>query len=510
MRRATLVTVLSLAAVPSLAAQLPLVTVPHGALRIELSGAFYPSNNDWLNGHQQPISATLDGTRNGIIDDLQSRLGSALGQPVTGLSLGALTTVAAREHGVGDIGLAYGLTRRITIFGTLPIVYVRTRVAPQLDPTGTRLGVNPSIASPTGSPQTAAFFTQFDAAITTLAANIKGGNYTSSQLPLAQQTLTQATTMRAALYSLLADPAHEAIVLPVSGDPISTQLTTNITALQSTLNDLDVGGFAAQPAFPATALTSDEFNALLNTTSGIDLTSPNNLPHYGIGDTRAGIAVQLLDDGESGSAHWRSLWAIVSATFPNGEPADPTILLSQATGDRHPTAQLSAIGEIGAGHIGLRAEVGYQRGLPANLLQRVTAPDDALAPASFMAALRSTPGDSLSLTARPFITFAPHLALTAMAQFWRRGATNTTYLTGQSPVTSTPVSVVDEGSAANAFVVGIGISYVYTGQSRDGTRGLPVEAGWSIERTVASGTGYFPVSLTTRVSLRIYRPLVKH
>jgi hypothetical protein len=81
---------------------------------------------------------------------------------------------------------------------------------------------------------------------------------------------------------------------------------------------------------------------------------------------------------------------------------------------------------------------------------------------------------------------------------------------GQAPIAGVDPTQLDIGSGANAVVVGIGLSYVYTGVSRDGTTGLPVEAGWSIERTVTSGRGIFPDAMTSRVSLRIYRPLVKH
>ena len=114
------------------------------------------------------------------------------------------------------------------------------------------------------------------------------------------------------------------------------------------------------------------------------------------------------------------------------------------------------------------------------------------------------------MTVRPSLQFAPHLAIAGMAQYWWRGASRTGYLNTQAPIAGVDPAQLDIGSAANAVVVGIGLSYAYTGVSRDGTTGLPVEAGWSIERTVSSGRGIFPDAMTSRVSLRIYRPLIKH
>ncbi|MGH7593318.1 MAG: hypothetical protein ACRELE_05640, partial [Gemmatimonadales bacterium] len=95
------------AATTPLPAQLPLITVPPGALRIDLSGSFYPNDQIWDNGTRRPLGSTLDGTSNGLISTLQRSLSQLLGQSVSGLSLGTVNAIAAREHGVGKIGLAY-------------------------------------------------------------------------------------------------------------------------------------------------------------------------------------------------------------------------------------------------------------------------------------------------------------------------------------------------------------------------------------------------------------------
>ena len=131
-------------------------------------------------------------------------------------------------------------------------------------------------------------------------------------------------------------------------------------------------------------------------------------------------------------------------------------------------------------------------------------------PPSFLAATRSQPGDSLAVTARPFFALAPHLAVAGILQYWRKGTNSTKYIAGQALVPGADPAELDLGGGADALVAGIGLSYVHDGRRRDGTSGLPVEAAWSIERTVASGSGIFPVTLTSRMSLRIYRPFLKH
>jgi hypothetical protein len=483
--------------------QLPLITVPQGALRIDLAGSFYPNDRFWDNGATRPLSATLDGASTPLVAGLQAGLAQILGQPVSGLSLGVM---AAREHGVGNIGLAFGLTRRITVFGTVPLVFVRSRMSIAADAAPGRVGLNPG--------GDVGFFGQFDAALSSLAAKVQRGDYAgdATTLALAQQTLASGSALRSGLFTLLADPTRASPVLPTSGDPYGVALLSQVAALQSTLSDrLDVPEpFTLQPALPATALTTDEFAALLGSPTGFGLSTSNKLPALVLGDVEAGVAVELAEHGAVGGPSWSGAWLRFTGRFPTGSAASPAILLDQGSGDKHPALQLDGILEVGRHRVGLRGEATYQHQLALNSLQRITPPDAVLVPASFIAAVHSQPGDSFAVTVRPSLQFAPHFAIVGMGQYWWRGASRTGFLDSQSSVAGVDPAQLDIGSAANAVVVGIGLSYAYTGASRDGTTGLPVEAGWSIERTLSSGRGIFPDAMTSRVSLRIYRPLVKH
>ena len=488
-------------------AQLPLITVPSGALRIDLSGNFYPNDHFWDSGTTRPLGSTLDGSSNPMVTGLQTSLAQLLGQPVSGLSLGTVTAIAAREHGVGNIGLAYGLTRRISIFGTVPLVFVRSRVAIGVDATTARVGLNP------GTTADNAFFGQFDTALQHLAARIQGGDFAGdpTTLTLAQQTLSRGSAMRSGLYTLLADPAHASPVLPTATDPYGSQLLGQVSSLQSKLSTrLGVADFTEAPVLQTIALTSDEFASLVASPTGFGLTTSNTLPQLVLGDVEAGVAVQLVEHGVVGAKSWSAAWLRIGGRFPTGSAADPSMLLDQGSGDKHPAVQVDGIAEFGHHHVGLRVEGNYQHQVAINSLQRITPPDEVLVPPSFLAAVHSQPGDSFAVSARPFLAFAPHLAVTGVVQYWWKGASRTGYLAGQAPIAGADPSQLDIGSAANAVVVGIGLSYVYTGAGRNGVTGLPVEAGWSLERTVASGAGIFPDALTSRVSLRIYRSIVKH
>ncbi len=512
-RLAPAATLLLLSAAP-LCAQLGLITVPRGSFRVDLSGAFYPNDQYWSNGTRIPLGNVLDGAANPTIASLQSSLSSLLGQSVSGLSLGGITAIASREHGVADIGFAYGMTPRITIFGNIPVTYTRSRITPTFDGTTSRVGINPAnakIGTSSGQTNTTRFFASFGVAIDTLKRRVQNTFYTGANATLAQQTLTTATAMRAALNALLLDPVSASPVLPTASDPNTIQLLAKIAALQATLSGALAlpTPFTESPEFPTTTLSSTDFNSLLNEPTGIGLSSPNNLPHWGIGDMSAGVAVQLVGKVNPTSSSWTSAWVRGTGQFPNATAANPGILLDQGTGVRGKSIQLDGILEHGTRTLGLRAEATFQHHLPVNLLTRPTAPDNLLVPPGFLAAITTNLGDSIALTARPWITFAQHLSLSGLVQYWRRGASSSSYLTGQSPIANVDPTALDTGSAANAFVLGLGFSYFHDGRSRRGAVSLPVEAGWSIERTLKSTAGIMPDNLTTRVYLRIYRPLIK-
>jgi hypothetical protein len=517
-RRFAPAALLLILAIAPLQAQLGLITVPQHSLRIDILGAFYPNDQVWVDGTKQPLGSFINGTTNPTITGLQASLSSLLGQKVTGLSLGGVTAIASRDHGVGEFGFAYGLTRRITFFGYAPIVYVRSHIAPAFDPTTSKVGLNPANADPAlgGSAQTSHFFGNLQLALDTLRIHLQAGDYAKdpTALALAQQTETDGSKLYNALFVLLGDPLRASAVLPLATDPSTVLLLAKITALEGTLSgplglpvDFSSGSL---PAFPTTTLTSDQFNALLASPSGLSLSSPNNVLHYGLGDMSAGFAFQLAQRGSPGVGSWRSAWLRATFRFPNGTPPDPSVLLDQGTGIPNKAVQLDGIVEFGRHGFGLRAEANYLHQLPASLLTRPTTPNEPLVPPIYLAAVSTQFGDSIAITARPFISFAPHLALSGMVQYWRRGQSTTGYLSGQLPILGADPSLLDVGSAANALVVGIGFNYYHDGRSRDGTTSLPVEAAWSIERTITSSQGIFPVSLTSRLSLRIYRPLVNH
>jgi hypothetical protein len=502
---------------PALAAQLPMVTVPNGTLQIAFGGGFFPTDHQWVSGHRQPLGGLLTTTalgadRTPLLADLSRQLTDLTGRAAGAFSLGGLTATAEQERGIGTLGLGLGVSSRISLFMTVPIVMVRSRYQMSYDTTGATVGLNPShpsLGNSAGQAQATAFFVQFDTALSTLAAKVVRGDFvnTPATLALAQQTLTDGAALRSALYLLLADPTRAMPVLPTAASADGTALLARIASFRNSFSSqFGVNGFTASPALPDAPLTSQAFNTLLTSPDGFGRAVADDRPRTALGDIEAGVAVQWLQRGTLGD-RWLSVWSRGLVRFPNGSLPRATQLFDQGTGDRQFDAELSGIVEVGRGAFGLRSEVTYTHQFARVMLGTIGAPDQLLVPTYRAAALSQDLGDMISVSAQPFVRMAPHLALTGLASYWRKGADQYAYATGQGEIAGAALSELGQGTAADAFRVGLGLSYVHLGETRGTSKTMPVEAGFSIERTIASGRGLVSSPLTTRMTFRLYKQL---
>lgn len=520
MRIRALLSILLAFGAARLPAQLPLLTAPRGALRIEFGGRFAPATSAWIDGTKRdlgdPLTLTsLTATATPLLSDLEARLGEILGRPATAAQLGSIATIAETQRGVATIGLALGLTRRITLFGTVPIVSVRSQRSISFDATGASVGSNPAdpnIGNPGGRAQTEAFFNEFDAALATLSTRFNRGDYSTDPTAqtLAQQTLSDAPALRTSLYTLLIDSLLASAVLPTGTSADGAALLARITGLRNRFaNGLGIPGFASAPALPSSPLNAAGFEALLAAPTGFGILAPEDRPLVGLGDLEAGVTAELIQHGLPGDSRWLGLWVQGLGRFRTGQLPRPQYLFDQGTGDRQIDAEVAGILEFGRHRLGLRAEGRYTLQLASDRFVRVAGRDQLLVPSYRRAGVRRNPGDLLSITVQPFFRLAPHLAFAGLISYQRRGSDLTTYVTGQNPVAGADASVLDAGSASDAMVVGAGFSYVHDGRHRDGILRMPVEAGLSIERTVRSGSGVVPASLTSRLVFRVYKALVR-
>jgi hypothetical protein len=488
-------------------AQLSPVGLPAGVLRFEADGAFESWDSRYFDGHKENWGADVASPALGA-DLFPFLAGSETTiRQVTGLTgfrinLGALTTDAMVDRGAGMFGLSLGITRAITIFGRMPLVYVRVQHSSSMDPDGANAGANP------GSTEQQAFFDQFDAALTGLSARIAAGDYAGdpAALALAQSTLSGATELRDDLFGLLSDPETASPFVPLATSGAGVAIEERIGALQSTLaTQLGVAGFTEAPALPTAALTAAEIEGVISDPTGpiAMLTDESKVTFRG--DAEAGVALTLVDKWDRGR-HQGGVRAAIEGLmrFPTGALARTSRLLALGTGDGQTDIQARGTLDLGGGRWGVRLEGGYNRQLAADLVKRVAPPSQPYPSVDLLALVRADPGDETTLAIRPFFRLARSLAIIASAERWHHGPDDYTYAEGADAVPGVDAAVLGQESDATATLLSIGLTYSSFGKPRPGSRGLPVDAGWTYERVVGSSGGRVPDVHRIRTRLRLY------
>jgi hypothetical protein len=487
-------------------AQLPPIGVPRGLVRLELDGALETFDRRFRQGHLEPYGADLSSPALGsdripILADVDARIGRIIGNSSYRINLGALSTDAHADVGTGFLGLSLGLTGPITIFGRIPLVRTRVQSAMRLASAGADGGPNP------GGVTQAAFFSQFDAALTTLSNKLAAGDYDANpgQKALAQATLTDGTAVRTDLFGLLADPATASEVIPTAPSPAGAAVDARIAALQTTLTSLNVPGFTLTPALPAAPLTQPELDQFLTAPAGPIALRLGQSKITFRGDAEAGASLTLVDRWDRARRRG-GLRAAVSGLvrFPTGRRARTDRPLDIGTGDGQTDIQVDVVTDIGAGPLGARLSGTYVRQLPANILARVTRPSQPFAGPNRLTLVRWDPGDIVSIGVRPFYRLARTIALQAGVEHWLRSTDHYSYPSPADSLPNIDPNIMAEESKANATMLSVGITYSNPGGTTRGGKGLPVDASWAYERILRAGGGRVPDTHRVTARFRVY------
>lgn len=504
---------LVLVAAAPLAAQLPPVGVPQGLVRLSLGGRFDNWDQRFVNGVRQ------DAARDFVYDPLDGRILPALASAeadlrrVTGiqtisLSLGRTRSSLLVNHGTGNIGAAYGLTRRLTVFGTVPIVRVRIQARFDLDSTEATAGFNPTdpnFGDVSAASSTTVFFSGFQAALAALSLKLTNGDFDAdpARKALAQQTLSQGTVLR----TNLAGVFGSATFLPLAGSAAAGTITTPIEAVRTALGGLGVV-LSGLPALPARGLTQSEFEGYFTNPSGpyqAQPFSPGILQY--IGDIELGAAYTWLDHrpARSGLAVRSVLVGTVRLRTGQIDRADS--FFDVGTGDRQPDLQGDLVTDVAVGRVGARFTGRYVRQLSDQQERRLTPPSRPLAAAAKQAQVEWDPGDIIEAGVEPFLRIAPTLALTAGVRHWSKGVDKYTFARPVTPIPGLNPDDLAIDSKQNGTAFSAGLSFSHDGRRADGTRGLPMDASLKWEKTTRSSLGRVPVNESVTVMLRFYRKL---
>ena len=491
--------------VPRAEAQLPYLTAPRGALRIELDGGFMPSSREYADGTSRRLGDPVQ-PGGALASDLQARLTALLGRPASPGSIGTFTADLMHQRGEGGIGLAVGVTRRITASVRVPIVSVRTESRLQHDEATATLGINPASL---GDGTSAVWLTQFGDALVELQTRRDAGEYSGNPTlqALANSILATAPTWRADLASLLINTGEASLLLPIATSTDGVALLGQAATYRDQMGDqLGVTVPSGTPLLPSTGMTSEQLSGLLSDPQGFGIAPVEEQPFVGLGDVELGVTYALAGSSSAAGRRWFGAWLNGGVLLPTGTPPRADRIRDQGTGDGQLDVRLGATVEVGRGRLGLRADANIQAQLTGSREVRVGARDAFLQPAARTATLDWNPGDIMTVTARPFFRLADRLALVGSVSWYSRG-TDQWSAAGENAPPAVDLTAMGVGTKASALRLGAGISYAHDGQHVDGESRMPVEAGLAVERTAWSGSGLVAQQMVTRMWFRVYKKL---
>lgn len=498
---------------PALRAQLAPIGTPRGVLRLELGGEFRHADSRYLDGTTQDLGATftwpaLSTHLFPTLTVAEDRLAEIVRNAGVRLLPGQTRANALMEVGTGTLGAAYGLTSRITLFATVPIVQTRVQARVVFDSAGGSAGFNPAnpvFGTVAGRAQTLGFLSEFDAALTALNTNLSNGTYDGNpaQKAQAQAALDQGIAFRESLGLVLDNP--DVPFVPLATSTTGTALLDSISTYQSALSALNISGFSSQPALADRPPGPEEFSAFLGNPGGPAQIFPlEDVTRSRLGDIEAGVAVTLVDRWDRDRPGGFRLAVEGRVRFPTGLIDRSDDVLDVGTGSGHFAAGVRGVADLGRGALGIRLTGGYLHQFAALLDRRVASPLEGIPFASRLTTVRREPGSLVEVGAAPFFRLVTSFALMAGVDYRRHAGDQVSYATPADSIAGVPASVLARSTAWNLTSYRMGITYQAPALRTPSAGGLPIEASWMILGPLSSSEGLVPKERAMQVRLRWY------
>ncbi len=491
-----------------------------GTVRLTFEPRIETWDHRFFNGVRERLGAPLTGDTVGgggaflpTVARLQRdvRLASGVNGFVASLGRGLFSV--RHERRTTPITAEIGVTDRLAIGVTLPLVRVFTRVHLALDTAGgggASLGLNPLLADPGAAALYPLFFADFAAALQQLDDNIAVGSYgcPPSRQCAAQADLDSARTVRDALHRSIygLGPADAAPFLPRAGSDGGQGIGATVTRIQQELaTSYGVTGFSDAFLLPTDPVGEAGFaTALADTTLGFGMRpfapTPRRL-RYWAGDVELAAKYRLAGT----PAGIYAAAAALVVRLPTGHLDSPHDALDLPTGDHQTDVEAQVVQEaVLGGRLWLNLAVRAARQLEGTRERRVAPATAFLVPRGATAPLRWDPGDYVAVDFAPLYRFSATFAAGVTVGYWRRARDRYRFRAAQDSIdlaarlgAPATASVLDAGTAERRLRLGGALTYV----------GPTVEAGVSVEQTVSGAVGVLPAGTVFRIVLRTTRRL---
>jgi hypothetical protein len=438
----------------------------------------------------------------------QDAIRSIIGDADYTIDAGAFRTTLDGDIRRFPLNLELGISNRLSITASIPLVTTRAQVNLVIDSTSSDMGVND--AALLNEPATRQLMEELEAGAAFVESQILAGGYgcpASAQCAEAQTLVSRTRTLVGdlmALTGVLAQGVNP--ILPPNAPLESSSAGLAVTAAVEDVKG-DLATFGATPVtqslvLPTTPIDTVAFNNMLVADGWGYGADPLSFVKYSMkfGDAEVGVRWSALQGN--------SLRAVVGGTvrLPTGKVDTPENFVDIGTGDKQIDVALDAEAVWRFGSIlALAGMASYTFQLSHNLDRRITPHTRPIAIGATQQPVSRNLGDFFEVGLYPTVYLSRALVAYGSAYYYYK-TTDRFALTGSYslPPDQLPTDIADLEfeTSQETLSFGAGIHYFST-QGRHTTK-LPIEAGIDY-RTAFQGTGGMtPKSSRLTFYLRLY------
>jgi hypothetical protein len=497
----------------SLVAQAEFATpVPRGAVRINITPDWLSYDHrfglnvpGYANGSPVPIGLPFSAESLGaqtfpFLQQLQSSMRAASGLGTFSLSLGRAVTQLNASVRTIPLGIELGLSDRLAIGVTVPIVHSRVDANFVVDTT-TGKRSNVAFADPVAN---APFRSQVDAAmaaLTTLAASGPPSLRPPAQAALAQLKPFQDLA-HAALLPLSASAAGAGVTAQLAGVETAYQLLLN----QAAGSGVSLPAVSALLTLPDSALTRADLERFFtDSTLPLAADTMGNAIRTGVGDITAHATWQFAN----GRRYRGQL--LLSTQFPTGGVPFSRSFLDLGTGTHQMAFGAGLASDLLLGdHFLIHAVARAGAAKADQVVRRVTSPDSPFPTLAQLATLNRKPAGWAGLDVQPTWLLDDAFSVRVTYSWFTQGQTHYRYVTpSDSARIGLPASVLDQQTDARLMRFGGGVTFSTLGRYATGAASLPYSVTVTYENTVWGRGGQVPQASIFRIQFRAYIQLFK-
>ena len=439
-----------------------------------------------------------------FLDSLQDTLRRATGAGFT-LNLGHPLIAMTASVRTMPIGLEYGLTRRLAIGVTVPIVRSRVDASFQMDTSALRksnVGWNPAFVGDTG---VLAFRREMTQALAALQAQATSG-------PAALRAQAQATI--AELKPFL-DVSY-APFLPRGGTNDAKSLAANLGTADSAYAQLAAQYAALGDTLPALSttlslpdttglMTADLERFFEDPALGIGIDSFATIVRTGIGDVTAHVTYQFAE----GAAYRGQL--LVTTRFPTGQAPSASNFLDLGTGTHEFGLEVALANDVILNSTFLVHAVARVGGSASDQIpMRVTPPEFPIAPLTQVAEIKRRPAPYVAIDVDPTWMLDDAFSVRVAYGYFSQGAMRHSYVNPTDELrVGLPASVLDEATAMRWMRVGAEVTFLTLGRYAKGRASLPYSVSVGYDNTIWGRGGRVPQASEYHVNFRAFFTLFK-